>query len=66
MLVGGPSVSATNGVELSSYNGSGMSAAINPRYDRCIFRRDDLPYVYNGGADSETVTVNFRVVTGTL
>ena len=67
MRVGGPNVSPTNGVDFALYNGRlGLSDYIAPKYDRCVFHRDDLPYVFNGGTGSEDVTVNFRVVTGTL
>jgi hypothetical protein len=67
MYVGGPNVSATNGALLSVYRGSlGLSGSTLPRYDRRIFHRDDLPYVFNGGTGAEDVTVAFRVVTGTL
>ena len=67
MFVGGPNVSATNGVALGFYRGAlGLGVNVDPKFDRRIFHRDDLPYVFNGGTGAEDVTVAFRVVTGTL
>ena len=61
--VGGENVDAT-GMDLSVYKGTvSASFFVAPKFDRRIWHRDDLPYVYNDGSSSADVVVKFRVVT---